>query len=379
MQTSKDRPPTVLFAGGGTGGHIYPALAVAERLTDYGVEIGIHFAVSDRPIDRDIMQQAGESFTALSVRPLPRRPWHVPGFLTRYLRSKNAARDLIQSQNVVAVVSLGGFVSGPVVAAARSMDVPTVLVNLDAVPGKANRFLAHKCDRVVTVYESDALPEASELIGMPLRRKALGPDGTDGQREARQKLGLDPEKQTLVITGASQGATSINQMLIELADRGLFDRLLADWQVLHLSGAGQATKLCEAYRPLGDRATVLEFSHEMGLVWSSASLALSRAGAGSVAEVLANTVPTVFFPYPYHKDQHQKLNAQTLVEAGAALMQDDAIDAKANADALVRTLSGLLEDRNGLETMRARLNELQRGDGASHVAQMTLKLASIIE
>lgn len=371
--------PTILFAGGGTGGHIYPALAVAERLADHDVTVESHFAVSDRAIDASILNEADLPYTPLTVRPLPRRPWHVLRFIGCYYQSKAAARKLMTEGNVVAVVSMGGFVSGPVVAAASAMSIPTVLVNLDAVPGKANRFLANRCDRVLSVYPSAALPADTQPIAMPLRRSALAPAGEDPQAIARKQLGLDPQKNVLLITGASQGATSINLAMAELAARSEFLDLFADWQILHLAGKGPTDDLQKAYDAAALPAKVIEFSHEMGLVWSSATLAVSRAGAGSVAEVLANAVPTLFLPYPYHKDQHQKLNAQPLVDAGAAMMLEDVIDPKPNADALLNEFVTLLGAPESISAMRSNLIALQSGDGAEQVAQQALKLASLIE
>lgn len=355
---------TVLFAGGGTGGHIFPSLAIAERLRERHASSKPHFVVSNRPLDAQVLQKAGEQFTAIHAKPVSLKPWDWPGFASAWFSSVGQVGRLIQEMKVGAVVAMGGFVSAPAVSAARRAGVPVLLVNLDAVPGRANRMLAKHADEVFSVYRTTVLPHAT-IVGLPLRRSAVGPEDV---REARSALGLDPERPTLFVTGASQGATSINAMMMELVSHAQPRRALQAWQILHLTGDRNADAVRVAYEKSGIPARVETFCNAMGHAWRAATIAISRAGAGSVAEAWANAIPTIFLPYPYHKDQHQRLNAEPMSRMGAALLYTDLIHAESNA----RQISGPLLALMSNSQRRTHMAELMRQhcppDGADAVA-----------
>jgi UDP-N-acetylglucosamine--N-acetylmuramyl-(pentapeptide) pyrophosphoryl-undecaprenol N-acetylglucosamine transferase len=266
------------------------------------------------------------------------------------------------------VVATGGFVSGPAIISAGRAGLPTALVNLDAVPGKANRYLARRVAKVFSVYDVPRWDDV-ERIGMPVRSVARA---SAAAGEARRQLGLKPDRETLLICGGSQGAQSINDMMIELARRGA---IASDWQVLHLSGPTDEAKLRAEYADCAIDARVTAFCDQMGLAWSAATLAISRAGAGGVAEVVVNTVPAVFMPYPFHKDQHQRLNALPLVESGGAVMLDDRVDAAANAEQMAPLLRSLLSDAPRRGRMAELLGRRAPPDGAATVARWVAEAA----
>lgn len=362
------RERTILFAGGGTGGHIFPSLAVVEQIREHSRSYmpKVHFACSSRPLDAQLLEAAGHDFTPLPVTGMPRSKAGLPGFAWRLVQSVGRCRKLIKQLHVKTVVAMGGYVCGPVVLAARRMDVQCVLVNLDAVAGKANRKLAARCHRVLSVYDLPGLARNVQVVGFPLRQAALA---TQSPQDARRQLGLQPNGRTLLVTGASQGAQSINEAIVVLAQRGVLDH----WQVLHLAGAGNDGPVAQAYATAGVRAVVVPFLEQMGLAWAAADLAISRCGAGSTAEVLANAVPTLFLPYPHHADEHQRLNALPLEQAGGAVILHDAIDPDPNARQIAMLLADFDANPGRLNDMRLRLTAVQRANGAVELARMLLE------
>jgi UDP-N-acetylglucosamine:LPS N-acetylglucosamine transferase len=184
--------------------------------------------------------------------------------------------------------------------------------------------------------------------------------------DCRRELGLDPARPTLLVTGASQGAGSINQMMIRFVKGE--PSPLATWQIIHQTGRDGADEVRTAYAAAGVPALVEPFFTKMGLAWGAADLAVSRAGAGSVAEAWANRVPTVFMPYPYHADDHQKLNALPLERAGGAVVVTDHVDPDANLQGAGRALAARLGDAPARAAMRQALERLGPVDGAARVA-----------
>jgi UDP-N-acetylglucosamine--N-acetylmuramyl-(pentapeptide) pyrophosphoryl-undecaprenol N-acetylglucosamine transferase len=371
----RPRNETVVFAGGGSGGHVFPNIAILERLRESALAVAPLFLLSERPLDRRLAEHDELPFHTLPVRPLTSRPWHWPRFYLGWVRSVSQCRRLFKRLHVTCVVATGGFVSGPAMAAARRVGVPSALVNLDAVPGRANRYAADLATTVFSVYPTPQLPQAF-VIGMPLRRSVLGHGDA---RAARRALGLDPTRETLLVTGASQGASSFNRLMIEMTGRPEVRQMFRGgagkppWQVFHLAGVQDIAALNAAYHAAGVPARVDPFCHEMGLAWSAASIAVSRAGAGSVAEVWANATPTIFLPYPFHRDQHQRLNAAALTDAGAALMFQDQVDPEANARALAPRLLELMASPPQRQAMADKLRATRPPDGAAAVADWILQ------
>lgn len=364
---SLQQSPVILFAGGGSGGHISPGLAIAERIKARHADAKCIFICSDREIDRIMLKQAGAFLIPVPARPWSTKPRGLWEFFTRFAQTKQIVREVMETERVTHVVALGGFVAAPAVSAARRR-APILLINLDAPPGKANRLMARKCSTVVTAIELPMMPKfAKRVVGVPVRMIALSP----GKPSAcRKKLGLNPELPTLLVTGASQGAGSINDLMIELAR--IQSHLFNNWQIYHLAGRGNDSPVREAYEQHNIRAVVTEFLDHIGLAWGAADLAISRAGANSVAEVAVNAVPTIFLPYPHHADMHQLRNAQPLADAGGAVIVNDAADAVANAKAIAPLLHDLMLQGSKREQMRIAMVNRRGPDAAEVIARMLL-------
>jgi UDP-N-acetylglucosamine--N-acetylmuramyl-(pentapeptide) pyrophosphoryl-undecaprenol N-acetylglucosamine transferase len=360
-----------LFAGGGTGGHIFPGLAVAEeirRLSPHASSLSVHFACSSRPIDERILTDAGEEFTRSCANPAGSSPRVALRFVRGWGRSLREARGLIRSlrasSRAVEVIAMGGFVAAPFARAAKAERAPLTVVNLDAVPGRANRWIARLATRSFTAADAGP-PEWTRLP--PIVRQAARAPGDASH--CRRELGLDPQRRTLLISGGSQGARSINALMERLASD---PKPWVGWQVIHQTGADDIEGASRAWNAANVPCLVRPLFSTMGLCWGAADVALARAGAGSVAEAWANRVPTLFLPYPHHKDQHQRANALPLEKCGGAVIATDLIDPGQNAAGPGQALLGLMAEPDRLKGMGRALFALGPADGAERLARALL-------
>ncbi len=365
---------TILFAGGGTGGHLYPGVAVADALRHRLPDARATFLCTERPIDRVILEPTGYAFVPQPIVP----PRTSIGGLLRFWKGWRETKDLIgrvlDERRPAAVVGLGGYAAGVAVKVAAGRGVPAVLLNPDVIPGKANLFLMRYAAAVCCQFDQTADHVAAEhraklrTTGCPIRADIVNrPD----RPAALARLGLDAGLSTLVVTGASLGAQSVNEAITTL----LAGLPLAGWQVLHLAGRDHAAAVRAGYERLpGVRSHVVDFTPAMADVWAAADLCVSRSGASSCAELTAAGVPSVLMPYPYHKDMHQRANAAVLADAGAAVLVDDARDAAANADRLRPVLASLTADAGKRLDMATAARGLGRPDAAAAVTNVVAEL-----
>ncbi len=367
--------PLMVFAGGGTGGHLFPAVAVAEALIRRSADIDIEFYTTQRPLDDQILGGREWHFTPQSVRPFRIAPWHWPGFWWHWRRSVRLGRRRMGARMPSVVVGTGGYGAGPAIHAAHPLGVPTALINPDASPGRANRHLARYVDAVFCQWDTSArqFPNVSLVVatGCPVRGSFLECD----VRTARSALGLDPDRSTLLVTGASQGARTINQAVCEILD-DLAEKC-ENWQILHLTGHLDYDRIRAAYQGRYEHAVVLPFTDKMAEAIVASDLVLSRAGASTLAELTAVGRPSVLLPYPYHRDMHQAENAKVLADAEAAIVLEDRIDPKANAEQLRPMLSGLMGYSERLDKMATAAKKIGRPDAADVVADHLMKMADL--
>ncbi len=329
------------LAGGGTGGHLYPGLAVAEALRRRDPEAAIAFFTTTRPLDRDLLGRTPYAQIEQPVRPVTLSPWRLPGFYRAWCRSVRAARAWLEHHRPRAVLGLGGYAAGPPVVAARKLGIRAAILNPDAIPGRANRYLARRADLVVVQWEVSRryFPAGTNVqaLGCPIRREFAAACAAEG----RQRFALESGRLVLLVTGASQGARSVNQTMMRVWPRFHADH--PDWQILHLTGAADEAEVRTAYAAAGAAAQVVSFTHEMPLALAAADLVVSRAGASTLAELTALGKPSILLPYPYHRDRHQHANAQVLADHGAALVIDDLRAAELNAGPLLAALAQIAE------------------------------------
>ncbi len=366
-----DCTTTYVFAGGGTGGHIFPAIAIAEALAEHDTGARFEWLVSDREIDTKILTSRDRAHTPIPAKPFVVSPVGFARFIGSWGASVRAARERLRdakTRGPAVLLAMGGFVCPPAVRAARAEHVPVALVNLDAVPGRANRWVAKRSQSVLSACPVDAT--AWDVVG-PIVRAEARPSGDAAT--CRRALGLDPDLKTLFVSGGSQGAGSINDLIPAFANRHA--DTLNDWQILHQAGSGRADAVDRAYRDARVRAKTVEFIDRVGDAWGAADIAIARAGAGTVAEAWASRTPTIFFPYPHHADDHQRANARALEASGGGVILTDHVNASRNLAAHDATLADLIADTDHRAAMRAALAELGPSDGAARAAAVIAALA----
>ena len=349
--------PTVIFAGGGSGGHLFPNMAVAERLPDASHA----YLVSSRAVDAGIVAKNSLDAVALPAAPLSLRPRGAWRFLKNWGASVRAARGVIASAKArgpVAVLASGGFVSAPAMQAAKAEGVWSAIVNLDATPGKASRFAARVARERYIV--SDDPPDGWTAL-RPVVRAAF--DALPDPDEARARLGLARSTPTLLVTGGSQGARSLNLAMARALREN--PAALAGWQALHQASGDDANELRDAYDSAGVPATIVPFIDDMPAAWASADLAVARGGAGTVGEAWASRTPLIALPYPHHGDDHQLKNIAAMNVAGAAFAVIDRMDPALTAPALLDELETVIGD---LDSVRAAAAALPPPDGARTLA-----------
>jgi UDP-N-acetylglucosamine--N-acetylmuramyl-(pentapeptide) pyrophosphoryl-undecaprenol N-acetylglucosamine transferase len=365
---------TFFFAGGGTGGHIYPALAVAEKLASLCPDARIRFFCSSRPIDSQILAQTGFEYTRLPAKGFSLRPMRLIGFFKSFLESCRIAEKAIAESKNVVVIGVGGFVAAPVCRAAHKLKTPLALINVDIVPGRANKLIARWADVIFLQFEDTARyfrkgkPKIN-VVGCPLRSSFENPQPD----KIRQQLGLDKNKKILLITGASSGSENINKTICSLLDK--LGKFADSWQIVHLAGRANFEKVKSSYAAAAKIShKVLDYCDNMPDLLAAADLAIGRSGAVSVAEYAAAGLPSICMPYPYHKDMHQYLNAGKLVEAGAAIIVDDVPDETDRAEWLWEELEELMGDDLARLEMKKACTTIARKDAALKIAEKLLGL-----
>ena len=313
---------------------------------------------------------------ATGVQPLPNRPLRLPQFAGAFNSATARVRKLMRRRRPRVVLGLGGYASVPAVWAAHRARVPVAMLNIDRVPGKANKVLAYMADRIWLQWAESAeffkrKKRSLAVIGCPIREQIF----SENRLAALAHFGLSPDRRVLVVTGASQGAQSINFAVLALLDK--LETLADDWQIIHVTGPVGSDRVSAAYAGRRMTHVVIDFADQMGWLYAAADLVIGRAGASSLAEFAATGCPSVLMPYPYHGDHHQRLNAEILTRRGAAVIVDDQITAEKNAPPLWAALEPLLTNPARLEKMAAASRSLGIRDAADRIAGQLCSMAGV--
>src|SRR5438874_4960073 len=329
-----------VIACGGTGGHLFPGIAVAEVLRDRGHEVML--LISDKDIDA--LALSGRTNFRVEKLPTIGLPSAFSpalfGFARRFYESLSVCRSLYRTFKPQVVLGMGGFTSTAPVLAGRIRGIATFIHESNAVPGKANRLTARMVRAVMLGFKECApfFPKAhTEVTGTPVRTELVHLD----RQAAREKLGLREDLTTLLVMGGSQGASGINQAVIKSLPF-LHDLPI---QVIHLAGARDERLVADNYQREKIPAHVAAFHHAMEEVYSAADLAIARSGAASLAELAAFSLPAILIPFPYAAEDHQTKNADIFVRAGAAVLLKES---DLTAESLAQKIRELIDHPNQL-------------------------------
>lgn len=351
--------PYVAIACGGTGGHLYPGIAVAEVLQQRGCDVLL--LISPKEVD----QSAVRSVIGMDIQTLPAVGLSLGGLFSfgrGFWRSLRTCRTVFARRPPRAVLAMGGFTSAPPILAAKWRRAATFVHEANSIPGRANRWLAPWIDQAFVYFPmaTRRLRQRKAFVtGMPVRSQFQAMDPAS----CRLMLGLEAERPVLLVMGGSQGATGIN----DLAMRALpaWAAKAPHWQYLHLTGAKAGDETRQAYARLGLKAVVRPFLTEMELALNAATAAISRAGASSLAELSALRVPSLLVPYPTAADNHQFFNALSFVETGAARMVTQSV---ATPSMVADLVYELMENQAAGEAIRQAMARWHRSHAAEEIA-----------
>jgi UDP-N-acetylglucosamine--N-acetylmuramyl-(pentapeptide) pyrophosphoryl-undecaprenol N-acetylglucosamine transferase len=363
-------PSTEIFiAGGGTGGHVYPALAIADALVRDGVRkrrTDIHFVGSARGLEARVVPAAGYTITLLPGRGITREvSLSSAGAVLSLLYGLLRAFFLLLRRRPATVISVGGYAASPASFAAVLLRVPVVVVESNAVPGAVNRILGRFAAASAVGWPGTALRRAT-VTGNPVREVVAAVQRSDDRRRAAKiELGFDPDKPLIASVGGSLGARRINRVVAELS---------ASWpaetpaSLLHIVGRRdwEDETLRAASSPTMEVIAV-RYQERMELVYAAADVLIGRSGATTVAEICAAGVPSLLVPLPNSPGDHQGANARMLAKANASVLVEDA---ECTANELVDQLTKMLSHPNDLVTMGRQAKQFAKPDAAAAVADV---------
>lgn len=328
-----------LLAGGGTAGHVNPLLAVADGLRARDPEAEILVVGTREGLEARLVPDRGYELLTIERLPFPRRlDSAAVAFPARFRRAVARTRSIIRERGVEVVAGFGGYASAPAYVAARRERVPFVVHEANAKPGLANVLGARSAAAVGVAFPGTSL-RGARVVGMPLRRELVELDRDAGRAEAASRYGLDPERPTVLVFGGSLGAQRLNEALAG----SYADILAAGYQIVHVTG-----ERSDWTDPGVSGYHVRRYEDRMDLAFSIADVIVSRAGSATVSEISALGIPAVYVPYAVGNGE-QRFNAASAIEAGAAILLEDATF---SPEVVRRDIVPLLGDADRLERMR---------------------------
>lgn len=365
---SSERNLRLVIAGGGTGGHLFPGVAVVEAVQELAPSVEVGFVGSPRGIEARVIPELGYPLELIDVPML--KGGGAMGWakgLGRLPGSGWRARAALKRLNPGLVVSVGGYAAGPFTMLAALSGVPTALMEQNATPGLTNRLLGKVVDRAFVSFEQTVahFPKIPcDFVGNPVRRSLL---------ELADKFEYQAPEQSaefrVLIIGGSGGAASFNQRLP--GDLSALGEQAQKLVVRHQCGRGRLDEVQGLYDDFSGEVEVVEFIDDMAEAYQWCDLLVCRAGASTIAEVLVLGIPAIYVPFPFAADDHQTKNAQSIAEAGGGIMLSDA---QVGDGRMTRLLSGLISNTMALENLAHQARKLGRPEAAETIAQSCLEM-----
>ncbi len=367
--SSSGRIPRIVISGGGTGGHIFPALSIADALKrELGADI--LFVGAENRMEMTRVPDAGYEIIGLPVAGFDRKHiWRNFGVLLKLFKSMHRSRKIIKTFKPDLAIGVGGYASGPTLKAAQKAGIPTLLQEQNSYAGVTNKLLGKKADRICVAYDGmERFFPADKIVktGNPIRKSLT--DHESSVKDARESFGLDPDKRTLLVVGGSLGALTINESLEkgikELAGQGI--------QVIWQTGKNFGDRGPQAARGLKG-VVVTPFISDMSNAYRAADLVIGRAGAGSISELQVLGKAVILVPSPNVAEDHQTHNARALSDRGAAVLVTDA-EARTK---LVKEAIRLLSDKNALSKMSKKISEMALPDSDRRIVNEVREILNI--
>ena len=360
----------VLISGGGTGGHIFPAVSIANAIRRRFPDVEILFVGADNRMEMERVPAAGYKIEGLTICGFDRKNLlRNISVLIKLRRAIRKARSIVRDFKPQIAIGVGGYVSGPTLKAAQKMGIPTLLQEQNSYAGVTNKLLAKKAKRICVAYEGMERffpAEAIVMTGNPIRKNLL--ENTMTQSEAKAKLGFNPDKPLVLIVGGSLGARTINESVA-----AELDKLTADGtQLLWQTGKNYSDKEALAKAAATDGVTATTFISDMDIAYRAADLVVSRAGAGSISELQALGKAAVLVPSPNVAEDHQRKNALALVNHDAAIMIEDAQCRQLLAD----EVKALIADAARRKTLSENISAMALTDSDEKIVDNILEIIS---
>jgi len=364
----------VILSGGGTGGHIYPALAIAGELKERLPEVQLLYVGTPAGMESRIVPEAGLAYASLDVSGIDRTSMlKASKSIVKFPNSFFQARNIIKDFEPDIIVGTGGYVSFPIVLAGTFMGIKTIIHEQNAYPGLANRNLAKRVDRVLLTF-----PEASQYLdsenikitGLPVRKQMMHTD----KQQSRQSLGLDQNLFTILAFGGSLGAKTINNALLDFIDRSRGEKLQIIWITGEAAYEEIQEKLTEKYdlKTIRPQITLLPYMNNMEQAMGAADLAVCRAGASTVSELEVIGLPAILVPFPFAANNHQEKNARALVDKNAAYL---VIDEFFDGTELHKKIQEIQKQPEKLRIMGQNMLKEAKPNALKEIADEILKLA----
>ncbi len=365
-QPDSQRRPRVIISGGGTGGHIFPALSIADALRSR-LNAEILFVGAENRMEMTRVPDAGYEIIGLPVAGFDRKHlWKNIGVLIKLFKSMRRSRKIVKEFKPDIAIGVGGYASGPTLKAAQKAGIPTLLQEQNSYAGVTNKLLGQKAERICVAYDGmEKFFPADKIVktGNPIRKTLLNSQKT--AKEARESFGLNPDKTTLLVVGGSLGALTINESLEkgikQLAENGI--------QVIWQTGKNFGDRGPLAAKGLKG-VVVTPFITDMSSAYKAADLVIGRAGAGSISELQVLGKPVILVPSPNVAEDHQTHNARALSDRGAAVLITDA-DAR---EKLVGATIMLIKDKSELNRMSQEISKMALLDSDTRIVDEVCKI-----